>query len=119
MLGPIEELLATGDPTDSSRPQLELVHRNGMRLLRLVNSLLDFSRIEAGRMRASYQPTDLSAFSAEIAAAFRGVIEKAGLRFEVDCRELSQPAYVDRGMWEQILPRICFPMPSSSRWPAK
>ncbi len=103
MLGPIEELLATGDPTDSSRPQLELVHRNGMRLLRLVNSLLDFSRIEAGRMRASYQPTDLSAFSAEIAAAFRGVIEKAGLRFAVDCRELSQPAYVDRGMWEQIL----------------
>jgi len=103
MLGPIEELLAASQPTDPSRPQLELVHRNGMRLLRLVNSLLDFSRIEAGRMRANYEPTDLSAFSAEIASVFRGVIEKAGLRFTIDCRELSQPAYVDRDMWEKIL----------------
>jgi signal transduction histidine kinase/DNA-binding response OmpR family regulator len=103
MLGPIEELLATSGPTDPSRPQLELVHRNGMRLLRLVNSLLDFSRIEAGRMRANFEPTDLSAFSAEIASAFRGVIEKAGLRFTIDCRKLSQPIYVDRDMWEKIL----------------
>nr|WP_291687538.1 ATP-binding protein [Bradyrhizobium sp.] len=103
MLGPIEELLAASQPTDKSRPQLELVHRNGMRLLRLVNSLLDFSRIEAGRMRANFEPTDLSVFSAEIASAFRGVIEKAGLRFRVDCRNLSRTAYVDRDMWEKIL----------------
>ena len=103
MLGPIEELLATSEPTDRSRPQLELVHRNGMRLLRLVNSLLDFSRIEAGRMRASFEPTDLAAFSAEVASAFRSVIEKAGLRFTVDCSKLSQPAYLDREMWEKIL----------------
>ena len=103
MLGPIEELLAAGDLAGTSRPQLELVHRNGMRLLRLVNSLLDFSRIEAGRMRANFEPTDLSAFSAEIAAAFRGVIEKAGLRFTIDSRKLPQPVYVDRDMWEKIL----------------
>ena len=103
MLGPIEELLATAGATDPARPQLELVHRNGMRLLRLVNSLLDFSRIEAGRMRANFEPTDLSAFSAEIASAFRSVIEKAGLRFTIDCRQLSQPIYVDRDMWEKIL----------------
>jgi PAS domain S-box-containing protein len=103
MLGPIEELLAASEPTDATRPQLELVHRNGMRLLRLVNSLLDFSRIEAGRMRATFEPTDLSAFSAEIASAFRSVIEKAGLRFRVDCRNLSHTAYVDRDMWEEIL----------------
>jgi PAS domain S-box-containing protein len=103
MLGPIEELLATSESTDSSRPQLELVHRNGMRLLRLVNSLLDFSRIEAGRMRANFEPTDLSEFSAEIASAFRGVIEKSGLRFTMDRQKLPQPVYVDRDMWEKIL----------------
>ena len=103
MLGPLEDLLASSDPSDKARPQLELAHRNGMRLLRLVNSLLDFSRIEAGRMRASFEPTDLSTFSAEIASAFRSVVEKAGLRFTVDCRKLSQPVYVDRDMWEKIL----------------
>ena len=103
MLGPVEELLAASAATDPSRPQLELVHRNGMRLLRLVNSLLDFSRIEAGRMRAKFEPTDLSAFSAEIASAFRSVIEKAGLRFSVDCSNLSHTTYIDRDMWEKIL----------------
>ncbi len=36
-----------------------MVHRNGLRLLRLVNTLLDFSRIEAGRVRARFQPTEL------------------------------------------------------------
>jgi PAS domain S-box-containing protein len=103
MLGPIEELLATMETADNSRLQLELVHRNGMRLLRLVNSLLDFSRIEAGRMLANFEPTEIGDFSAEIASAFRGVVEKAGLRFAVDCEKLAQPVYLDRDMWEKIL----------------
>ena len=41
----------------------ELAHRNAQRLLRLVNSLLDFSRIEAGRMQAAYEPIDLAALT--------------------------------------------------------
>jgi signal transduction histidine kinase/DNA-binding response OmpR family regulator len=103
MLGPIEELIATGELEPESRSQLELVHRNGMRLLRLVNSLLDFSRIEAGRMRANFEPTDLAGYSAEVAAIFRSVVEKSGLRLTVDCKELAQPVYVDREMWEKVL----------------
>lgn len=103
MLGPLEELLANRDLTNEPRSQLELVHRNGMRLLRLVNSLLDFSRIEAGRMLANFEPTDLSDFSTEIATAFRGAIEKSGLGFAIDCRKLPQPVYVDHDMWEKIL----------------
>jgi PAS domain S-box-containing protein len=103
MLGPIEELMAASRFESESRSQLELVHRNGLRLLRLVNSLLDFSRIEAGRMQASFEPTDLAAFSTEIASVFRGVVEKAGLRLAIDCKELPQPVYVDREMWEKVL----------------
>jgi PAS domain S-box-containing protein len=103
MLGPIEELVASSELDGESRAQLELVHRNGMRLLRLVNSLLDFSRIEAGRMQASFEPTDLGAYSAEVASAFRGVTEKAGLQLVVQCDELPQPVYLDREMWEKVL----------------
>jgi PAS domain S-box-containing protein len=103
MLGPIEELIASGKVDAESRSQLELVHRNGMRLLRLVNSLLDFSRIEAGRMRASFEPTDLGAYSTEVASAFRGVIEKAGLHFAVEHKAMPQPVYLDREMWEKAL----------------
>ena len=83
--------------------QLEVVHRNGLRLLRLVNTLLDFSRIEAGRVRASYQPTDLAAFTAELASVFRAAIERAGLRLLVDCRPLPEPVFVDRDMWEKVV----------------
>ncbi len=101
MLGPLEELLA-GTADTNSRNKLELVHRNGMRMLRLVNSLLDFSRIEAGRMQASYEPTDLGKLTAEIAAAFQSIIESAGLSFTVERGELPE-AFIDRKSWEKIV----------------
>nr|WP_249730147.1 ATP-binding protein [Chelatococcus sp. YT9] len=103
MLGPLEEAIARDDVPASAKEQLEVVHRNGGRLLRLVNSLLDFSRIEAGRVTARYQPTDLGQFSAEIASSFRSAIEKAGLALELRCPTLPQSVFVDRDMWEKVL----------------
>ena len=72
-------------------------------LLKLVNTLLDFSRIEAGRVEAVYEPVDLAALTAELASNFRSAIEKAGMRLVVDCRALGEPVYVDREMWEKIV----------------
>jgi PAS domain S-box-containing protein len=105
MLGPVEDLLAKSHTnlSPAAKGQLELVNRNGSRLLRLVNTLLDFSRIEAGRMQAIYQPTDLAAFTVELASVFRSATEKAGLRLELDCPKLQEPVFVDRGMWEKIV----------------
>ena len=105
MLGPLEELLsrpAEGERA-ADRPLINTVHHNGLRLLKLVNSLLDFSRIEAGRVQAHYQPTDLAALSAELASSFRSAIDQAGLRLTIDCPALGEPVYVDRDMWEQIV----------------
>ena len=103
MLGPLEELLASGRLPPGERREVELVHRNAGRLLRLVNSLLDFSRQEAGRLEASFEPVDLAAYTTELAGAFRAAVERAGLTLEVDCPPLSQPAYVDREMWEKLV----------------
>ncbi len=105
MLGPVEDLLAKSHIglSPAAKSQLELVNRNGSRLLRLVNTLLDFSRIEAGRMQAIYQATDLAAFTVELASVFRSATEKAGLRLELDCPKLKEPVFVDRGMWEKIV----------------
>ena len=105
MLGPVEDLLAQSHTglSPAAKSQLELVNRNGSRLLRLVNTLLDFSRIEAGRMQAIYQPTDLAAFTTELASVFRSATEKAGLQLELDCQKLAEPVFVDRGMWEKIV----------------
>lgn len=100
MLNPLEEVLAI-EPLEH-RSQLETVHRNGLRLLKLVNALLDFSRIEAGRVQAVYQPIELSTFTAELASVFRTTVERVGLRLIVNC-EGDDRVYVDREMWEKIV----------------
>jgi PAS domain S-box-containing protein len=104
IMGPVQELRAgLGDADERTREQLEVIRRNGMRLGKLVNTLLDFSRIEAGRMQAGYELVDLSAMTAELASVFRSAIEAAGLEFTVDCPALPEPVYLDRGMWEKVV----------------
>lgn len=104
MLGPIEELLADPEQLgEEGLRQIQLAHRNGLRLLKLVNSLLDFSRIEAGRLKASFQATDLAQLTTDLASNFRSAMERAGLTLTVNCETLTQPVYVDRDMWEKIV----------------
>ena len=79
------------------------MHRNALRLQKLVNSLLEFSRIEAGRIQANYEPTDLARFTEELASTFRSGMERAGLILTVDCAPLPQAVYVDCDMWEKIV----------------
>ncbi|QHS58931.1 response regulator [Chitinophaga agri] len=105
MLGPLEEMLSQTDGTLTPQQEenLTATHRNAMRLLRLVNTLLDFSRIEAEKVRAHYFPVNLADLTADIASTFRAAVEHAGLQLTVDCQALSTAAYVDRDMWEKIL----------------
>ncbi|MEG3933198.1 ATP-binding protein [Microcoleus sp. T3_B1] len=105
MLSPLEETIANlnGTIPPQEREQLQLVQRNGMRLLKLVNSLLDFSRIEAGRVEASYEPVDLATYTAELASTFRSLIERVGMSLIVDCPPLPNAIYIDREMWEKIV----------------
>jgi signal transduction histidine kinase/GAF domain-containing protein len=103
ILGPLDELLRSPLPPERAREELRVVHRNGLRLLKLVNTLLDFSRMEAGRVEAVYEPTDLALLTADLASVFRSAIERGGLRFVVDCAPLPEPVHVDREMWEKIV----------------
>jgi len=103
MLGPLEEALTETRLLPDVRERLDVAHRNSIRLLKLVNTLLDFSRIEAGRIEAVYERVDLCELTKELASVFRSAIEKAGLSLVVDCEPLSTPVYVDREMWEKIV----------------
>ncbi|MEH2431739.1 MAG: PAS domain S-box protein [Nostoc sp.] len=128
MLGPLEDALASLEEQGSGeveeqgsekidetpspylpaysptlKHQLQVAHRNAQRLLKLVNTLLDFARIEAGRIGAVYEPTDLAMLTTDLAGVFRSAIERAGLRLRVDCPPLPQLVYVDREMWEKIV----------------
>ena len=105
MLGPLEEVLPEADERlgPEGRQRLLTVRRNALRLLKLVNTLLDFSRLEAGRVQAVYQATDLAALTSDIASQFRSAMEAAGLGFYVNCKPLVDPVFVDRDMWENIV----------------
>src|SRR5258708_5501989 len=105
MLGPLEDELAERDSPlpPAARERLEAAHRNSLRILKLVNTLLDFSRVEADRTQASYEPSDLAAHTAELASVFRSATEKANLTLTVDCPTLPEPVYVDREMWEKVV----------------
>ena len=104
MLAPLEDMLAQGNviPPDQ-RERIDIAHRNSLRLLKLVNTLLDFSRIEAGRFQACYEPTDLSQLTSELASVFRSAIERAGLRFIINTASIQESVYVDRELWEKIV----------------
>ena len=105
LLGPIEDAL--GDAAEPLPPaqhaRVLLMQRNALRLQKLVNTLLEFSRVQAGRAQASFAPTDLAALTADLASSFRSTIEGAGMRLTVDCRPLAAPVYVDSSMWEKII----------------
>ncbi|GAB4047681.1 ATP-binding response regulator [Spirosoma litoris] len=104
MLGPLEELLQDTTVLESPyKAPIEATHRNALRLLKLVNNLLDFSRIEASRVKASFRPVDLVALTLDLTSSFRSLIERGGLQFVVDCHPLPSAVYADTEMWEKIV----------------
>ena len=103
MLGPLEDALSAREIPPPVRNHLEVAQRNAQRLLKLVNSLLDFSRIESGRIQASFEAVDLEMLTENLSSTFRSAMQRARLEFEVDCKPLGEPVYVDRDMWEKIV----------------
>lgn len=103
MLGPLEDALAERELPSKILERLDVAHRNSIRLLKLVNTLLDFSRIEAGRIEGVFESIDIGTLTAELASAFRSAVERAGLNLVVECAPTSSTVYVDREMWEKIV----------------
>ena len=104
LLGPLEDALEEGRSIEPAiREELVVARRNALRLMKLVNTLLDFSRIEAGRVEAIVEPTDLAALTVDLASVFRSAAERAGLHLEVSCPPLAGLVDVDREMWEKVV----------------
>jgi PAS domain S-box-containing protein len=104
LLGPLESTLTMpGALTPEAYEQIRTAHRNSLRLLKLVNSLLDFARIEAGRVKARFAPVDLTTITQGLASNFHSAFDAAGLQFKVDCKPLPKQMFVDREMWEKIV----------------
>ncbi len=105
LLGPAEDALSdASEPLPSTqRNRLEVIQRNGERLLKLVNTLLDFSRMSSGNAVGRFEPLDLARYTAELASMFDSAMRRAGLEFTVEARPLGAQAYVDAEMWAKIV----------------
>jgi signal transduction histidine kinase len=103
LLSPLDEVLGRATLEDGDREFLEIARRGGRRLLKLVNSLLEFSRIEAGRVDASYEATDLASLTTDLASVFRSAFERAGVALTLDCPKLPDDVFIDQDMWEKII----------------
>ncbi|KAL6072298.1 histidine kinase, variant 2 [Balamuthia mandrillaris] len=85
MVAPLEEVLHDPKLLPSHREQLQTVFRNSQRLLKLVNTLLDFSRIEAGRVLARYEPVRLDCFTEELVSEFESAANRLGIKLYIRC----------------------------------
>jgi signal transduction histidine kinase len=106
MLGPLADALADSTLSAQQRQRLRLAQNSSMRLLKLVNSLLDFSRLEAGRMPGRFAPEDLAALTRDLAMMFQSAVEDAGVKLTIDCPHVGEPVWLDRDMWEKIVPNL-------------
>ena len=105
ILGPTEEMLsgALGDTSEIQRAHLLTLRHNALRMQKLVNTLLDSARIEAGRVEATYEPVDIGLVTRDLASTFHSAVDRAGLLYIVNCPSINEPVYIDRDMWEKIV----------------
>ncbi|MES2565578.1 MAG: response regulator [Bacteroidota bacterium] len=105
MLGPLENLLNNRSTSfiEDERVSLETTHRNALRLLKLVNTLLDFSKVESGRQEVLFELVDLVDLTSDLASNFRSISEKTGVDLIIKADTFIQPVYLDKGMYEKIL----------------
>ncbi|HZY82230.1 MAG TPA: ATP-binding protein [Cyclobacteriaceae bacterium] len=103
ILGTMEEALKEPRIVPANVERLTIAHKNAMRLLKLVNTLLDFSKIESGRQKARYAETDVVALTINLVSNFRSLLERADLGLLVSTDTAIPSLYVDAEMWEKIV----------------
>lgn len=103
LLAPVEDALNDPLLTDEHRLRMEVAYRNALRMQKLVNTLLEFSRIEAGRSEGKFCRVDICALTEDLASTFRSAIERSGMQLHVRCEKITGEVYVDPDMWERII----------------
>ncbi len=103
ILGPLEDALSSPKLHFSIKTQLEMVRKNAMRLLRLVNQLMDFRKIEEGKMKIRASENNIIEFVSEIAGAFSGMAAKKNIAYRIEAAEKDLKAWFDVNMLDKIL----------------
>ena len=85
ILGMSEQLETNADP--EQKKHIKLIKRSGQDLLRLVNQILDLSKLESGALQLNYVQGDVSAYLRYIAASVHSLAESREVQLELDCAQ--------------------------------
>jgi signal transduction histidine kinase len=108
LLAPLESLMRRFNLDGESKDLLATMHSNGMRLLKLINDLLDLVRLESGRMEIKREPLQVSEFIRGLISAARQVAEDKRLRLETVIDPALGSVLGDRDKLEKIVLNLVF-----------
>jgi signal transduction histidine kinase/DNA-binding response OmpR family regulator len=103
ILAPLEYILKDSKLNLTIRQNLEIVNKNVLRLLRLVNQLMDFRKIEYGKMKLGATENDLPEFVSEILNAFNGVARKRNISLNLSIMDKNLKVWFDTQMMDKVL----------------
>jgi len=103
ILGPLEEALSSPKLHFTIKNNLDLVHRNSLRLLRLINQLMDFRKIEENKMKLGASENNISEFVTEIANAFKEIARKKSISFNIISKVRNLNIWFDVNMLDKVL----------------
>jgi signal transduction histidine kinase len=110
LLAPLETLMQKFNRSfdNETREVLMTMHSNGMRLLKLINDLLDLVRLESGRLEVKYEPLEVREFVKGLASAARQVADDKRLRLETVVDPALGTVVADRDKLEKIVLNLVF-----------
>jgi signal transduction histidine kinase/ActR/RegA family two-component response regulator len=103
LLAPMEDVMSDASLDTENKARMKVAYRNALRMQKLVNTLLEFSRLEAKRAEGKFQRVDIGNLTEDLASTFRSAIERAGMHLAIRCERVTAPVYVDPDMWERII----------------
>ncbi len=101
ILGPLDKIRKTADTTLLSA--VEVIERNGKRLLKLINQLLDLSKIESGKVTLKASLTDVVPLIKGWAMSFSSLAETKGIELSFHTDKAAHFLYVDQGKIEEVV----------------
>ncbi len=110
LLSPLETMIHGRDRQidADSRNLMAIMHGNGMRLLKLINDLLDLVRLESGRMEVKREALEMSAYLNGLIGAARQMADAKGLRLETWVESGLGPVLADRDKLEKMILNLVF-----------
>lgn len=103
ILGPLEDTMSSSRLHFTLKNNLELVQRNAIRLLKLINQLMDFRKIEEGKMKLNVTKNNLGNFVLEIANEFKELAKKKHISLNVNNMATGLNIYFDNAMIDKVL----------------